>query len=115
VVFDERIQLRGYGTQPLRQLSILDPGQEEPTARRTPLDWLHGRLCAVQWLAEHAREREDMLVPRRAARLRLQLRPDAARSHQLRRAFRPPQSALGFRSGMYDERNGEHGPLKLSA
>jgi hypothetical protein len=30
-VFDERIQLRGYGTQALRQLSILDLGQEEPT------------------------------------------------------------------------------------
>jgi hypothetical protein len=30
-VFDERIQLAGYGEKPLRQLSILDLGHEEPT------------------------------------------------------------------------------------
>jgi hypothetical protein len=30
-VFDERIALRGYGDKPIRQLSILDLGHEEPT------------------------------------------------------------------------------------
>jgi hypothetical protein len=30
-VFDEHIQLKGYGEEPLRQLSILDLGHEEPT------------------------------------------------------------------------------------
>jgi hypothetical protein len=30
-VFDERIALRGYGHKPIRQLSILDLGHEEPT------------------------------------------------------------------------------------
>ena len=30
-VFDERIQLKDYGEEPLRQLSILDLGHEEPT------------------------------------------------------------------------------------
>jgi len=30
-VFDERIQLKDYGDKPLRQLSILDLGHEEPT------------------------------------------------------------------------------------
>ena len=30
-VFDERIHLKGYGKEPIRQLSILDLGHEEPT------------------------------------------------------------------------------------
>ena len=30
-VFDERIQLKAYGSQPIRQLSVIDLGHEEPT------------------------------------------------------------------------------------
>jgi len=30
-IFDERIALRGYGDKPIRQLSILDLGHEDPT------------------------------------------------------------------------------------
>jgi hypothetical protein len=34
-VFDERIRLRDYGDEPIRQLSIIDRSHEEPTVLLT--------------------------------------------------------------------------------